>query len=67
MTYAVDATGSSYHSTRADLALGDLLAPGFTSNYADRKLSWIYFSGTLDAAIWGCELNSGEFRGHNTN
>jgi DNA/RNA tunnel of bacterial DNA dependent RNA polymerase. len=20
------------------------------------QLSWIYFSGTLDAAIWGCEL-----------
>src|SRR5688572_28919042 len=32
------------------------------SNYADRKLSWIYFSGTLDAAIWGCELAKGEGR-----
>jgi hypothetical protein len=34
------------------LAVGDLLAPGFTSNYADRKLSWIYFFGTRDAATW---------------
>ena len=59
MTYAVDATGPYYHGTRADLAPGGLLAPGFTSNYADRKLSWIYFSGTLDAAIWGCELAKG--------
>ena len=42
--------------------LADLLAPGFASNYADRKLSWIYFSGTLDAAIWGCELAKGEGR-----
>ena len=39
MTYATSATGPFYHGTRADLAPGDLLAPGFTSNYADRKLS----------------------------
>ncbi len=56
MTYAIDATGPFYHGTRADLAVGDLLTPGFASNYAERTLSWIYFSGTLDAAIWGCEL-----------
>jgi rifampin ADP-ribosylating transferase len=62
MTYAINATGPFYHGTRADLAVGDLLAPGFTSNYADRKLSWIYFSGGLDAAIWGCELAKGEGR-----
>ena len=62
MTYAKDATGPYYHGTRADLAVGDLLAPGFTSNYADRKLSWIYFSGALDSAIWGCELAKGEGR-----
>ena len=62
MTYAPNATGPFYHGTRADLAPGDLLAPGFASNYADRKLSWIYFSGTLDAAIWGCELAKGEGR-----
>ena len=60
MTYAPNATGPFYHGTRADLAPGDLLAPGFASNYADRKLSWIYFSGTLDAAIWGCELARGD-------
>jgi len=62
MTYAADATGPFYHGTRADLSPGDLLAPGFASNYADRKLSWVYFSGTLDAAIWGCELARGEGR-----
>jgi len=60
MTYARDATGPFYHGTRADLKVGELLAPGFASNYADRKLSWIYFSGTLDAAIWGCELAKGD-------
>ena len=62
MTYAINATGPFYHGTRADLAPGDLPTPGFTSNYADRKLSWIYFSGTLDAAIWDCELARGEER-----
>ena len=62
MTYATSATGPFYHGTRADLAPGDLLTPGFTSNFADRKLSWIYFSGGLDAAIWGCELAKGEGR-----
>ena len=62
MTYAKDATGPFYHGTRADLAVGDHLAPGFTSNFVERKLSWIYFSGTLDAATWGCELAKGEGR-----
>jgi hypothetical protein len=60
MTYAKDAAPPFYHGTRADLRVGDLLMPGFTSNYQEQKLSWIYFSGTLDAAIWGCELAKGD-------
>ena len=51
-----------YHGTRADLKPGDLLAAGCSSNYGERKLSWIYFSATLEAAIWGCELARGEAR-----
>ena len=62
MTYAVDATPPFYHGTRAELRPGDLLSPGFQSNYADRKLSWIYFSATLEAAVWGCELAAGDGR-----
>ncbi|HYG48694.1 MAG TPA: NAD(+)--rifampin ADP-ribosyltransferase [Allosphingosinicella sp.] len=62
MTYAADARPPFYHGTRADLEPGDLLRPGFRSNYAPRELSWIYFSATLDAAIWGCELAQGEGR-----
>jgi rifampin ADP-ribosylating transferase len=62
MTYAVDAAPPYYHGTRADLEVGDLLAPGFNSNYREEKLSWIYFSATLDAAIWGCELAQGDGR-----
>ena len=62
MTYAADASPPFYHGTRADLAVGDLLSPGFQSNFADRKLSWIYFSATLEAAIWGAELARGDAR-----
>jgi hypothetical protein len=50
-----------FHGTRADLAHGDLIVAGYTSNYGEGKpLSWVYFTGTLDAAIWGAELASGE-------
>lgn len=60
MTYARDATPPFYHGTRADLQVGDLLTPGFASNYQHQALSWIYFAGTLDAAVWGCELAKGD-------
>lgn len=59
MTYAKDATPPYYHGTRADLSIGDLLSPGFGSNYQEQALSWIYFSAAIDAAIWGAELAKG--------
>ena len=52
-----------YHGTKADLAVGDLITPGFGSNFADRALKHIYFSATLNAATWGAELARGEGRG----
>ena len=52
-----------YHGTRADLKPGDLLQPGYASNYTARKSPWIYFSETLHAATWGAELATGEGRG----
>jgi rifampin ADP-ribosylating transferase len=52
-----------YHGTKADLKPGDLLEPGYSSNYAPRKTPWIYFSETLHAATWGAELAKGEGRG----
>jgi hypothetical protein len=53
-----------YHGTRADLKPGDLIAAGHNSNYDSRKqASWVYLTGTLDAAIWGAELSVGEGRG----
>ena len=52
-----------YHGTKADLKPGDQLTAGYGSNFADRKLSHIYFSASLDAATWGAELSRGEGRG----
>jgi hypothetical protein len=50
-----------YHGTRVDLKLGDLIGPGYTSNYGSRKTANnVYFSATLDAAVWGAELAVGE-------
>lgn len=54
---------SFFHGTKADLAPGDLIAVGYASNFTDAgQLSWVYCSGTLDAAIWGAELAVGEGR-----
>lgn len=49
-----------YHGTRASLKSGDLISPGFNSNYgSNRRANYIYFAATLDAAIWGAELALG--------
>ena len=51
---------SFFHGTRADLKPGDLIVVGYQSNFTDVKpLSWVYFTATLDAAIWGAELAGG--------
>ncbi|RDZ28493.1 NAD(+)--rifampin ADP-ribosyltransferase [Lysobacter silvisoli] len=53
-----------YHGTKADLKAGDLIAPGYASNYGQRKnAAFVYLSATLDAATWGAELAVGEGRG----
>jgi rifampin ADP-ribosylating transferase len=50
-----------FHGTRADLSPGDLIVVGHQSNFtAAAPLSWVYFAGTLDAAIWGAELAAGD-------
>jgi rifampin ADP-ribosylating transferase len=52
-----------YHGTLVDLKPGDLIEAGYSSNYGARKqASWVYLTGTLDAAIWGAELATGEGR-----
>ena len=50
-----------YHGTKADLKPGDLITPGYNSNYGKRKKAvYVYLSATLDAATWGAELALGE-------
>ena len=57
---ALDA-GPFYHGTKANLRVGDLLEPGFRSNYGEQKrANFLYFTATMDAAVWGAELAVGE-------
>lgn len=51
-----------YHGTRADLRVGDLIAPGHPSNFGNegRVAGHVYMTGTLDAAKWGAELAVGD-------
>ena len=52
--------GSFFHGTKADLKIGDFIVTGKQKNYNDdRKSEYVYFVGTLDAAIWGAELAEG--------
>ena len=59
--FEVYEAGVYLHGTKADLAVGDLLVPGRESNFeAGRMMNHVYFTATLDAAVWGAELSSGE-------
>ena len=50
-----------YHGTKANLKVGDLIEPGFNSNFGKRKAaSFVYLTATLDAAVWGAELAQGD-------
>lgn len=50
-----------YHGTKANLKHGDLIEPGFNSNYGKKKKAkYIYLTATLGAATWGAELALGE-------
>lgn len=60
-----DSDGSTsspfYHGTRADLKPGDLITPGYASNFGKRReAKFVYLTATLDAATWGAELALGE-------
>lgn len=57
-------TGPFYHGTKADLKPGDLLEPGYSSNYGERqKANYVYLTATLEAAVWGAELAMGNGSG----
>jgi rifampin ADP-ribosylating transferase len=62
--FEVYEAGVYLHGTKADLAVGDLLVPGRESNFeVGRPMNYVYFTATLDAAVWGAELARGEGRG----
>ena len=54
-----------YHGTKADLKPGDLIEAGRSANFGnpDRTTTFVYFTGTLDAATWGAELARGDSHG----
>lgn len=59
--FEVHESGALLHGTRANLAVGDLLLPGYVSNYEDgRVMNHVYVTETLDAAAWGAELAGGD-------
>jgi rifampin ADP-ribosylating transferase len=62
--FEVYRAGVYLHGTKADLEVGDLLVPGRESNFeAGRAMNYVYFTATLDAAVWGAELAGREGRG----
>jgi rifampin ADP-ribosylating transferase len=62
--FEVYEAGVYLHGTKADLAVGDLLVPGRESNFeAGQLMNYVYFTATLDAAVWGAELAGREGRG----
>ncbi len=62
--FGVYQAGVYLHGTKADLAVGEMLVPGRESNFEEgRVMNYVYFTATLDAAVWGAELAAGEGRG----
>ena len=56
--------GGYLHGTKAALAVGELLVAGRESNFeSGRVMNHVYFTATLDAAVWGAELAAGPGRG----
>ena len=54
-------TQTFFHGAKADLKTGDLIKPGFASNFGKRRTALhVYLTATLDAAVWGAELALGE-------
>jgi rifampin ADP-ribosylating transferase len=49
--------GPFFHGTKAALANGDEIVPGYASNYQEaRTANHVYFAGLLEPAVWGAEL-----------
>ncbi|MDO9396856.1 MAG: NAD(+)--rifampin ADP-ribosyltransferase [Herbiconiux sp.] len=54
---AAEETGPFYHGTAAELGVGDLLSPGFRSNYRPEiVMNHVYFTALRDGAGLAAEL-----------
>ena len=61
MEFEVFEAGTYLHGTKAELQPGDLLVPGYTSNFqAGRTMRHVYITETLAAAAWGAQLAQGD-------
>jgi hypothetical protein len=57
--------GPFFHGTKADLRVGDLLTPGFRSNYRPEVvMNHIYFTALRDGAGLAAELAPGDGEPH---
>jgi hypothetical protein len=60
VTHPLD-DGPFYHGTKADLQVGDLLTPGYRSNYRPEiVMNHIYFTALRDGAGLAAELAAGD-------
>ena len=51
MSSAIQDPGPFYHGTKVDLRPGDVLEPGYSSNFGERRrANYVYVTATLDAA-----------------
>lgn len=57
----VKETGPLYHGTKAELNIGDLIKPGYPSNYGKRNIAnFVYLTALKDGAALAAELALGE-------
>jgi hypothetical protein len=57
--------GPFFHGTKVELSPGELLDAGRESNFdGGRIANFVYMTATMDAAIWGAELATGDGPGH---
>jgi len=57
--FEVHESGVLLHGTKANLVVGDLLSPGFGSNFEKgRSSNHVYVTATVDAPTWGAELGN---------
>jgi len=61
----VSEAGPLYHGTKASLRVGDLIQPGFASNYGQGvRANFVYLTAFLDGAVLAAEMATGDGEPH---